>query len=201
MAALEDQEDYVLMERGGHASRESIDLLTAAAPGVPPELIEFVGETIGETVGGGSEMTGIEIATLLEDAGIEIDEDEVEEICECISILTKPPVETAEDELDDGTCQLCERDTKRTFHHLIPMETHKRYLKKGRLPANMSGGELTRVWLNTYGVMICRPCHTAVHLAEKNEVLAEEFNSLERLLSHPKIASFAKYNSKRVGRR
>jgi hypothetical protein len=115
----------------------------------------------------------------------------------------------AEDEVkdvadDDGTCELCERDVRRTFHHLIPKETHSKYLKKKTLPENIKAiamgigvePSMGRVWLNTYGTMICGPCHSAVHNAASNEDLAENYNTVELLLEHPKILAFAKYNSK-----
>ena len=105
---------------------------------------------------------------------------------------------------DDGTCELCERDVRRTFHHLIPKETHNRYLKKKTLPENITAianeigidASMSRVWLNTYGTMICSSCHSAVHRAASNEELAEKYNTVELLLEHPQVYAFAKYNSK-----
>lgn len=105
---------------------------------------------------------------------------------------------------DDGTCELCERDVRRTFHHLIPKETHSKYLKKKTLPGNIKDiatnlgiePSMSRVWLNTYGTMICGKCHSAVHNAASNDDLAENYNTVELLLEHPKILAFAKYNSK-----
>ena len=57
-----------------------------------------------------------------------------------------------------------------TFHHLLPKETHGRYLGK-QLPggvaaaAEEAGFELaaepTREFLNTYGAELCRFCATA----------------------------------------
>jgi hypothetical protein len=105
---------------------------------------------------------------------------------------------------DDGTCELCERDVRRTFHHLIPKETHNRYLKKKTLPENITAianeigidASMSRVWLNTYGTMLCSSCHSAVHRAASNEELAEKYNTVELLLEHPQVYAFAKYNSK-----
>jgi len=88
--------------------------------------------------------------------------------------------------------------------HLLAQETHARWIKRRQLPANLEGGEsevpgstCAKAWLSAHGVLVCRPCHNAIHNAESNMVLAEEFNTLDRLLSHPKIFAFAKYNSRR----
>lgn len=53
-----------------------------------------------------------------------------------------------------GTCELCERLTRVTAHHLRPKEMHQRLLKKG-----FTREELAKC------AMICRPCHSAVHRA------------------------------------
>lgn len=129
----------------------------------------------------------------------DIDEDDMMEIAATIVILTGGTESADEKENDinddDGTCEMCERDIRRTFHHLIPKETHGKYLKKKQLPENVVG-DVNRVWLNTYGIMVCRTCHSAIHNAAPNDELAEKYNTLERLLTHPKIFAFAKYNSK-----
>lgn len=65
-------------------------------------------------------------------------------------------VEDDEDagELKEGKCVMCERQTKLTWHHLIPKQTHSTYLKK-RLPRGIEG-EPTREFLNSYGLWICQ---------------------------------------------
>eukprot|EP00397_Hematodinium_sp_SG-2012_P058057 GEMP01073147.1.p1 GENE.GEMP01073147.1~~GEMP01073147.1.p1 ORF type:complete len:214 (+),score=70.40 GEMP01073147.1:176-817(+) len=45
-------------------------------------------------------------------------------------------VDDEEDDMGIGECDMCERTMNLTFHHLIPKETHRRYLKRHRLPAN-----------------------------------------------------------------
>ena len=105
---------------------------------------------------------------------------------------------------DDGTCELCEREIRRTFHHLIPKSTHSKYLKKKTLPENLKmvaksiGVEacVSKAWFNSYGAMVCRACHSALHLAASNSELAENYNTVSLLLENPKIYSFVKYNSK-----
>jgi hypothetical protein len=113
-------------------------------------------------------------------------------------------IEKEDVEDDDGTCELCEREVRRTFHHLIPKETHSKYLKKQTLPQNLKlvaldigvDSSMSKVWLNMYGIMVCRPCHSAIHLAASNDDLAEHYNTLDLLLGHSQIYAFAKYNSK-----
>lgn len=70
--------------------------------------------------------------SLTQDAGIELDPDDLTDICSTIAYLTDPDPtvglegdaegEGEEEEVDDGTCEMCERLTSRTFHHLIPKE-------------------------------------------------------------------------------
>lgn len=166
----------------------------------PTELLTFVAETVSETE---EPMSFDDAATLLMDAGLELDE-EGEDMATKIEFLTAPPIEEADEETelaDDGTCRLCEREVRRTFHHLVPKETHNRYLKRGKLPDNLEAfGECTRHWLNTHGLMVCGKCHSAIHLAASNEVLAEQFNTYDRVMAHPKIFAFARYNSKQPAR-
>lgn len=45
--------------------------------------------------------------------------------------------------------------------------------------------------------MCCRPCHSAVHRAKSTRELASHFNTIEKLLEIPEVASFAQWNSKR----
>jgi hypothetical protein len=169
-------------------------------------MLEFVSETVAGYVEEGSIMSKDDALSLFQDSGLSIDEDDMVDLANTIEIITKRAAgveeeglydgESDEEEIDDGTCELCERFVSRSFHHLVPKETHNRYLSKGSLPVNLvSIGELSRVWLNKHGVMVCRTCHGTIHNAERNEVLAEQYNTLDRLLEHPKIYAFAKYNS------
>lgn len=139
-----------------------------------------------------------------------MDSDDLQVLASTISLMTgyeggtSGAEEGADVPDDDGTCEMCERQVRRTFHHLIPKETHNRFLKRKTLPDNIKtiaaaigvDSSVSRVWLNTYGVMICGPCHRAVHKSASNEDLAEHNNTLELLLQHPNIYAFAKYNSK-----
>ncbi len=93
-----------------------------------------------------------------------------------------------DDEVGEGECAMCHRTMPLTAHHMIPKSEHARYIKKG----------LTRQFLlgKDNVVDICLPCHSAVHRSESNAKLADECFTLERISSHPKIASFITYASK-----
>lgn len=110
----------------------------------------------------------------------------------------RPLAAIADDEdagdLKDGKCEMCEREMKLTFHHLIPKDTHPTYLKK-RLPRGIEG-EPTRGFLNGYGLMICRKCHNMVHRLASNSVLAVEYNTLEKLLAQPMISTWIEHAKK-----
>lgn len=157
--------------------------------------------------------TGMLIYIYMTDAGLgDLDAEDLQILARTVSLMTGCDGGTGGEKQesdvdipdDDGTCELCERDVRRTFHHLIPKETHSKYLKKKTLPGNIKNiatdigidSSMSKVWLNTYGTMICSSCHSAVHSAASNEDLAENHNTVELLLEHPKILAFAKYNSK-----
>lgn len=113
-------------------------------------------------------------------------------------------VRQMEDVVDDdvgadteGDCEMCARHRLLTFHHLIPKDTHSRYLGK-RLPHGVDG-EPTRHFLNSHGTMICRQCHNMVHKTETNDVLAAEYNTLQRLLDHPTIQRWVQWARSQTG--
>mmetsp|Transcript_29519 Transcript_29519/g.68074 ORF Transcript_29519/g.68074 Transcript_29519/m.68074 type:complete len:302 (-) Transcript_29519:121-1026(-) len=103
--------------------------------------------------------------------------------------------EDGEDALQVGTCEMCKLERLLTFHHLIPKDTHPTYLKK-RLPSGVQG-EPTRIFLNSYGIMVCRQCHSYVHRLAPNEVLAKEFNTLDKILEHEMVQRWVQWASKR----
>ena len=89
-------------------------------------------------------------------------------------------------EADDlfGGCAMCERDMPLTKHHLIPRETHKGLKKKG------AGAEQLGC-----AIMICRPCHSAIHRTLTNKELASKYNSLEKLMEVSALLSTQPYPS------
>jgi|ERR1712000_186357 len=84
-----------------------------------------------------------------------------------------------------GICELCETERTLTRHHLIPRQLHNKLLKQKR--------GYDKTFLNNHCAEICRPCHNAVHNAESNSSLAADFNSVEKLKTHPKIIRWVEY--------
>jgi len=114
-----------------------------------------------------------------------------------------PCVDVADDEGSDeteGACELCGRCLKLTFHHLIPKQTHGRYLGAG-LPSGVAEAALdvglepqpSREFLHRYGAQLCRFCHSTVHRLAPNAVLAERFNTLKKLRAQPEIDRFVQF--------
>ena len=78
-------------------------------------------------------------------------------------------------------CELCQREKKLTFHHLIPKKNHKiKYIKK----------RFSSIDLNKYGIMTCIDCHKMIHKLIPHKLLALEYNSKEKLLNHPELEKF-----------
>merc|ERR1719502_2272581 len=101
------------------------------------------------------------------------------------------------EECQEGDCEMCHRRLLLTFHHLIPKDTHPTYLKRpGQLASVGIEGEPSRGFLNTYGTMVCRQCHSHIHSLASNEVLAREYNTLQKILDHPKIQRWVEWASK-----
>lgn len=102
--------------------------------------------------------------------------------------------EGSEVTLQEGECELCVRPLLLTFHHLIPKDTHPTYLKKrGQLASVGIDGEPTRGFLNSYGIMVCRQCHSHIHSLASNELLAKEYNTVRKILDHPKIQRWVEW--------
>ena len=93
------------------------------------------------------------------------------------------------DLLENGQCEMCERTLPLTRHHLIPRRMHKRYKKKG----------YTTEFLNTCA-MICRACHSCVHRVHPHEILAAQFNTVEKLMEDEDIARFVRWVAKTPAR-
>jgi len=94
----------------------------------------------------------------------------------------------------EGECEMCARSLPLTFHHLIPKETHGRFLGKA-LPVGVRG-EPTRLFLGSYGMSICRPCHTHLHRIASNDELADSLNTPLRIASHPDVQRFVAFIGK-----
>lgn len=97
----------------------------------------------------------------------------------------------------EGNCELCGRRMLLTFHHLIPKDTHPTYMGKPSQLASVGiEGEPTRGFLNTYGTMVCSQCHSNIHSLASNVILAKEYNTLAKILEHPKIQRWVEWAGK-----
>lgn len=84
-------------------------------------------------------------------------------------------------------CELCQRETELTFHHLIPVTLHSnKWFKKN----------YTREQMGT-GIYICDDCHKSVHKFISEKDLGREYNTIDKLMSHDKVSGFVKWISKR----
>lgn len=104
-------------------------------------------------------------------------------------VLDEDRADKDDDDDMTGLCAMCERPMNLTAHHLIPRTTHSRYLKQG----------YTKEFLNTC-VMICRQCHSKIHSTEDERTLAREYNTLDKIMTHPEIVRWVSYASKQKAR-
>jgi len=104
--------------------------------------------------------------------------------------------------LVDGVCRTCGRDSlPLTFHHLIPKQVHAKYL--GHPPPRpyaaerAATGPCAKLELGSHGILVCRPCHSAIHRIAPNAVLAERYSTLDALLRHDDFARWVAYVEKK----
>lgn len=75
-------------------------------------------------------------------------------------------------------CQLCHSAAAYNFHHFIPRTMHSNKWFKARFSREQM----------KEGIDVCRECHHAIHeFVPSEKDLGRDYNSLEKLLSHPKI--------------
>jgi 5-methylcytosine-specific restriction endonuclease McrA len=94
------------------------------------------------------------------------------------------------EEIDDGSCLICEREIHLTRHHLIPRELHHQVMKKKGY---------SQEFLNQT-ISICRMCHSTVHRFYTNRELADTYNTLDALMAQEKILKYASWASSQGGR-
>ena len=93
----------------------------------------------------------------------------------------------------EGACEMCARRMRLTFHHLVPRSTHNKYVGRA-VPAGLPDDAVpTKIYLGSYGIMVCRPCHCVIHRHAPNAALATKYNTLESLLEAPSIAKWVAY--------
>jgi len=85
-------------------------------------------------------------------------------------------------------CELCGCEEHYNFHHFIPRTTHNnKWFKK-----NFSREDMKK------GLSLCKQCHKTIHAILPNEKeLGKKYNSLEKLLAHPKIKRYVKWKRQR----
>ncbi|MGD8557734.1 MAG: HNH endonuclease [Chromatiales bacterium] len=88
-----------------------------------------------------------------------------------------------------GSCELCRRTTRLTFHHLIPRKLHRR---------NRFRKNYTREELNL-GIAICRRCHNGLHLLYDEMTLAKHFSTLDTLLADDAIKRHVAWAGRQKG--
>lgn len=84
-------------------------------------------------------------------------------------------------------CELCGRENILNFHHLIPASLHKsKWFKKRYTKEEMSKG-----------INICKEdCHKEIHKYISEKDMGREYNTLEKLLSHPKVKKYIEWLQK-----
>ena len=95
-----------------------------------------------------------------------------------------------ENALADGImlCELCKSADAHNFHHFIPRTVHSnKWFKKRFTRAGMAAG-----------IEVCRQCHRAIHhLIPDEKELARRYNTIGKLLDHPKLTKYVEWKRAR----
>ncbi len=85
-------------------------------------------------------------------------------------------------------CELCGRENELTFHHLIPVCLHtNKWFKK-----NYTQEEMKK------GINICKyECHREIHNLILEKEMGRDYNTIEKLLNHPKVSKYINWIKKR----
>ena len=114
-----------------------------------------------------------------------------EEVVFFQSLADTPPTvaesDNHEESAGEGECQMCRREMPLTRHHLIPRMHHK----------HKPWASMDQKWLMNHVILICRPCHSAVHKMEDERTLATSFNTLELIMADERMKRWCAYISKR----
>lgn len=86
-------------------------------------------------------------------------------------------------------CELCAREASLTGHHLIPVMLHTRK----RFARNFTREQLQNK------VQLCSDCHDAIHRFIPEATLGKDYNTLEKLRAHDKVAGFVAWVAKKSG--
>lgn len=84
-------------------------------------------------------------------------------------------------------CAICEREETLTRHHLIPRTRHAN--KRNKREFDRAVVKVT--------IGLCRPCHSQLHALLAEKELEREWNTLEKLRTHPELMRFAGWIAKK----
>lgn len=90
----------------------------------------------------------------------------------------------------ERVCEICDRQTSLTEHHVYPKEMHKTMLKRGILDEKLNET-----------IRICRLCHSTVHRFFSNKELAEKYFTLDLLMQDERMQRFAVWASSQRNQR
>lgn len=88
-----------------------------------------------------------------------------------------------------GVCVICQREETLTRHHLIPRTRHAN--KRNKREFDRAVVKVT--------VGMCRPCHSQLHALLTEKELEREWNTLEKLRTHPDLMKFAAWIGTKPG--
>ena len=90
---------------------------------------------------------------------------------------------------EEDCCALCLRPgQKLTKHHLIPRTRHSKKSVRDHMSLDEARSQI---------LLVCRSCHNQIHAVLSEKELERDYNSLEKLLTHPDIASYVTWTRKR----
>lgn len=85
--------------------------------------------------------------------------------------------------MNENICEMCGVRAELTKHHLVPRARVKNGYKDLKDdPANV--------------IMICRPCHDAIHAAYDETTLRNLYSTKEKLLAAPAVMKFIAWRKK-----
>ena len=227
-ASLQSLSNAILTFEGGICSGLSHDECMAICEEV------IVSENMRNDLSDYLDLSEKEADRLLDEAfdNISCDSDEVDSVdsplCdEDDDECSLQSISSMDEFINDGECELCEREVKLTRHHLIPKSTWKdikprfleasKHYKKGDLKEVSNilnlGNELpigicsttfksginVKLYLAGYTANLCGPCHANVHKYHSNIELAERYNTIDKILEDERIYKFCRWQSKQKG--
>ncbi|WP_291722180.1 hypothetical protein [Bernardetia sp.] len=88
---------------------------------------------------------------------------------------------------EEEKCELCEREKRLSFHHLIPRKMHRKkpFLRK-----------FGKEEMKTRGIMVCRKCHSTIHKFWDEKTLGEKYNTKEKLMATEEMQKFVAWVKK-----